>query len=251
MTSSIERTETSQDVCGVLGVPISRLNMAETLARLERFITERLPRLIVTADATALVIAHDDPVFRRLLENAALITPDSAGVVWAMGRAGFAGQRRVSGVEIADRLIARSAETGYRVFFLGAAPGVAELAAERMRLKHPGCNIVGARHGYFPPDDDALVAREVADAKPDILLVGMGMPRQEKFILGTQEMIGAPVAIGVGGSFDVFSGKTRRAPRVLQAMHLEWLWRLLLNPSKIAKVKALPRFVRLVLGTRR
>lgn len=235
----------------MLGVPISRLNMAETIFLLERFIAERRPRLIVTADATALVIAHEDPVFRRLLDQADLITPDSAGVVWAMDRAGFPGQKRVSGVEIADRLIARSAEMGYRVFLLGAAPGVAELAAERMRLKHPGCHIVGARHGYFPPDDDTLVAQEVAATKPDVLLVGMGMPRQENFILATRDVIGAPVAIGVGGTFDVFSGKTRRAPRLFQAMHVEWLWRLILNPSKFAKVKSLPKFVGLVLRSKR
>jgi N-acetylglucosaminyldiphosphoundecaprenol N-acetyl-beta-D-mannosaminyltransferase len=143
---------------------------------------------------------------------------------------------------LVDRICALSADKGYRIFFLGAAPGVAELAAEKLRLKHPGCNIVGARHGYFPTESDTVVATEVAQSKPDFLLVAMGIPRQEKFIRATQDLIQAPVAMGVGGSFDVFSGKVKRAPRVFQAMKIEWLWRLLLNPKKIAKAKNLPIF---------
>jgi N-acetylglucosaminyldiphosphoundecaprenol N-acetyl-beta-D-mannosaminyltransferase len=247
MNSSTGRTGPPEDVCAVLGVPVSRLSLPKTLARLESFIAERTPRFIVTADATALVLAHDDPVFRRLLDQADLITPDGAGVVWAMRRAGAPAQDRVSGVEIAGRLIARSSETGYRVYMLGAAPGVAQMASERMRRQHPGCVIAGAHHGYFPPEDDALVAEQVAAARADVLLVGMGMPRQEMFICATRDIIRAPVAIGVGGTFDVFSGRTRRAPRSFQALRLEWLWRLLLNPRKFAKVKTLPRFVSLVL----
>ncbi|HEY0867520.1 MAG TPA: WecB/TagA/CpsF family glycosyltransferase, partial [Fimbriimonas sp.] len=136
---------------------------------------------------------------------------------------------------------------GYRIFFLGASPGVAEQAAQNLCGRYPGCQIVGARHGYFPPVEDEDVAREVAAARPDILLVAMGIPRQEKFIRATQEIVRAKVAMGVGGSFDVFSGKTRRAPKIMQRLQLEWLWRLILNPSKISKVKNLPVFVRMVL----
>ena len=143
-----------------------------------------------------------------------------------------------------DHACAASADKGWRIYFLGAAPGVAELAAERMRLRHPGCNIVGARHGYFPPESDAVVAAEVAEAKPDLLFVAMGIPRQEKFIRATESIIGAKVAMGVGGTFDVFSGKVRRAPRLLQKMRLEWAWRLAQNPKKIGKVALLPRFGR-------
>jgi N-acetylglucosaminyldiphosphoundecaprenol N-acetyl-beta-D-mannosaminyltransferase len=143
-----------------------------------------------------------------------------------------------------------SAQKGYGVFFLGAAPGVAEMAAEKMKLRHPGCNILGTRHGYFPADSDDVVAREVAEFKPDILFVAMGIPRQEKFIYNTREIIKAPVALGVGGSLDVFSGKAKRAPVFVQKMKLEWLWRLLLNPKKISKCKALPVFVWQVLKSK-
>ena len=140
-------------------------------------------------------------------------------------------------------MVRLSAEKGYRLYFLGAAPGVTELAAEKFRLRFPGANIVGTHHGFFPSDDDRVVAEEIAKTKPDILFVAMGMPRQEEFVLNTQDIIGAKVGMGVGGSFDVFSGQTKRAPKFMQAMRLEWMWRLMLNPTKIAKVKQLPKFV--------
>jgi N-acetylglucosaminyldiphosphoundecaprenol N-acetyl-beta-D-mannosaminyltransferase len=225
--------------------------MEACLAEIERLSRGSTTALIVTADASALVMAHDDPVFGDLLRKAAMVTADGAGVVWALKRKGVEAPERVSGADLVLRLCEMSADLGLRIVFLGAEPGVAERAAESLRLRVPGVNIVGARHGYFPPESDAVVAQEVAAWRPDVLLVGMGMPRQERFIVETASVIGAKVAIGVGGSFDVYSGKTRRAPVVVQRMRLEWLWRLALNPRKISKVRLLPRFVRLVMQERR
>ncbi len=224
--------------------------MPEALDKIEGFLASGKPHLVVTADATAIVIAHFDFDFQRLVESADLVTPDGIGVLWASKRYGCTLKELVSGVDIVDRLCALSADKGYRLYMVGAAPGIAELAAERLRLKYPGCNIVGTHNGYFPAESDAVVGREIAAAKPDILLVGMGMPRQERFIRATEAIIGAGVAMGVGGSFDVFSGKTKRAPVVFRRLRLEWLWRLALNPSKISKVKLLPKFVLLVLRSR-
>lgn len=235
----------------VLGLPVDCVTTGQAIERIEAMIDERVPRLVFTADASGLVLAQDDAEFRRIVERASLITPDSSGVVWALHRAGHPAQKRVSGVDLVGLLCERSADEGYRLYFLGGEPGVAETAAERLRLKYPGCNIVGARHGYFPSDSDEVVAHEVAESRPDILFVAMGMPRQEKFIARTQDIIKAPVAMGVGGSFDVFSGRTKRAPKIVQSLRLEWLWRLILNPKKFAKVKSLPRFVRLVLKSDR
>ncbi|MBN9503902.1 MAG: glycosyltransferase [Armatimonadetes bacterium 55-13] len=235
----------------ILGMPVDRLGMNETLRVLESFVAEKRPHLVVTADASGIVQAQDDPEFQELFKSADLITPDSIGVIWAAKRKGMPITERVSGVDLVDRICGLSADKGYRIFFLGAAPGVAELAAEKMRLKHPGCNIVGARHGFFPADSDAIIAQEVAETQPDFLFVAMGIPRQEKFIKATEGIINASVSMGVGGSFDVFSGKVRRAPKFFQALHLEWLWRLLQNPKKIAKVKNLPKFVWLILRSPR
>jgi N-acetylglucosaminyldiphosphoundecaprenol N-acetyl-beta-D-mannosaminyltransferase len=230
----------------VLGVRVSLLDMDATVKAVDELVAAAEPALVATADASGLVIAGEDERLRRAYGTAALVTADSNGVVWALRRAGHR-VSRVSGVDLMDRLCRLSAEKGQRIFLLGAAPGVADQAAERLRLRHPGVNIVGTRHGYFPSDDDPLVAAEIAQAKPDLLFVAMGIPRQEVFITSTLAIHGAKVSMGVGGSFDVFSGRARRAPRLVQALKLEWLWRLILNPKKASKVMLLPRFVWLVL----
>jgi len=243
-------TPSPQDSITILGVRIDRVSMNQTMDRLREFVRSGRPHFVITADASGIVQAQTDTEYRALYAQADLVTPDSAGVLWAARRQGTPLPGRVSGVDLVDRLCAESADYGHRIFFLGAAPGVAELAAERMRLKYPGCHIVGSRHGYFPAESDGIVAQEVAETRPDILFVAMGIPRQEKFILAHQALIGAKVSMGVGGSFDVFSGKVRRAPILFQKLHMEWLWRLIQNPSKISKVKLLPEFVWRVLRTK-
>jgi N-acetylglucosaminyldiphosphoundecaprenol N-acetyl-beta-D-mannosaminyltransferase len=192
------------------------------------------------------VLAREDLELADVYKNASLVTADSSGVVWGLARRG-APVERVSGVDLVDRICALSAEHGYRLFFLGSSPGVAEEAAEKLRLRHPGCNIVGTRHGFFPVEDSDVVAQEVAAFKPDVLFVAMGIPRQEKFIAKTLALTGAKVAMGVGGSFDVYSGRVKRAPALVQRVKLEWLWRLIQNPKKFEKVSRLPEFVMLVL----
>lgn len=224
--------------------------MDETMASIERFILDKTPQIVVTADSSGLVMAQSDPEFMAILNRADLVTPDSAGVVWALRRKGKSTITRVSGVDLVSRICRLSADKGYRLYFLGSAHGVAEMAAEKLRLQFPGCRIVGTHHGFFPPDSDEIVAHEVAKAKPDVLFVAMGIPRQEKFIAATQAIIQAPVAMGVGGSLDVFSGKAKRAPKFIQKLSLEWLWRVLLNPRKLSKVKTLPKFAWMVLRDR-
>ncbi|MBX3110767.1 MAG: WecB/TagA/CpsF family glycosyltransferase [Fimbriimonadaceae bacterium] len=242
MASTTPATERPADTCPVLGVPVSLLGMDATVSAIEAMVGSAAGSMVVTADSSGLAAAQDDPELRDIYLRSAMATADSIGVVWALRRRGHH-VKRVSGVDLVDRLCALSAEKGYRIFFLGSAPGVAETAAEKIRLRHPGCNIVGTRHGYFPATDDDVVAREVAEAKPDLLFVAMGIPRQEKFIFRTQAITGAKVAMGVGGSLDVFSGQVKRAPKLIQRLHMEWAWRLMLNPKKIHKVKMLPRFV--------
>lgn len=242
-TTQTARCDSTGDV---LGFAVSVRDMAETLAELEQMLQSSEPNIVVTADSSGLVIAQSDEVLAGIYRNAELATADSNGVVWALRRQGHSATR-VSGVDLVGELCRLSAEKGYRIFLLGSAPGVADLAAERLRLMYPGCNIVGTRHGYFPADDDDVVAQEIAPFEPDILFVAMGIPRQEIFISKTKDVIGAKVAMGVGGSFDVFSGRVKRAPKIVQALKLEWLWRVVLNPRKLSKVKLLPRFALMVL----
>lgn len=227
----------------VLGVPIDCITLDQTMGTIETMIDSGRPHLIVTADSSGIVQAQSDRELMDLYRRSDLNTPDSTGVVWAMNRQDANQNERVSGVEIADRICRVSAEKNWSIFLLGSSPGVADEAAANLRKKYPGVNIVGTRHGFFKPEEDMRVAEEVAKFNPDVLLVAMGIPRQEKFILRTMPVIKARVAIGVGGTLDVFSGRAKRAPKLIQKISMEWLWRLILNPSKIAKAKLLPKFV--------
>lgn len=231
------------------GFRIDQVTMDEALALCADFITEGGPHQIVTADASMVMTAREDAEFQGIANKAALVTPDGAGIIWACKTLGTPLKAKVSGVELSEKLVALSGQKGWRVYFLGAGPGVAEAAAEQMRQKYPGANIVGCRDGYFKPEQEAQVVAEIAAQKPDILLVALGIPRQEKFIERQKDALGAKVLIGVGGTLDVFSGSVKRAPVWMQKAGLEWFWRVASNPNsaRFKKLAVLPRFAMLTL----
>ncbi len=235
----------------LLGMRIDRVTMEDALALIDSYITERTPRHILTADASMVVTAQDDDEFGAIAKRADLVTPDGAGILWATRHIGSPVTAKVSGVVLAERLVDLSRTTGYRIFFFGAAPGVAEEARARMLARYPGAQIVGFRDGFFQKGDEAQVVEQIRAAKPDILLVALGIPKQEKFINRHKIALGVPVLIGVGGTFDVMSGTVKRAPVWMQNAGLEWLHRLAANPKKISKVAMLPDFVRRVLTEKR
>jgi N-acetylglucosaminyldiphosphoundecaprenol N-acetyl-beta-D-mannosaminyltransferase len=230
----------------ILGLPIHNVDMSTALDEIDSFIREGAPHHIVTADASMLVMAQQDSALRAIIARADLITPDSAGILWAARRHGTDLRERVSGVEIVERLCERSAQQGYRIYFLGAGPTIADQAAERMRRKYPGAQIVGTRHGFFSNDDTEEIVSNIRACAPDVLCVALGIPKQEKWISEHRDSLGVSVLIGVGGTLDVLSGTVRRAPVLMQRARLEWLWRVLSNPRKISKVLLLPRFVLMV-----
>ena len=234
----------------VLGIPIHVTTMSDALRRVQEFIRERIPRLVVTLDSGGLVLAARDPEWARLLACADLVTPDSSGIVWALRRSGLAIEGRVAGCDMASELCRLSQQHGYRIYLLGGAPGVAERAARTLTAVYPGCSIVGFDHGFFRETEEPDVLARIIEAKPDILLVAMGMPRQEKWIARHRERLGVPVSIGVGGTLDVYAGVAKRAPRAFQRLGLEWLWRVARNPRKMRKVLSLPTFVMMVLKNR-
>lgn len=226
----------------VLGVQVDCLNLHETDQRIEAMVDSGAAHFVATADTAGIAQAQSDPDLMSLYAQADLVTPDSLGVVWALKRRGVR-QCRITGVDLVLRMLEKGAAKGWTFYFLGAAPGVAKLAKTKAEELFPGVKVVGARDGYFRPEEDEAVAAEIAKLNPDFLLVAMGIPRQEKFILKTKEIIKARVAIGVGGTLDVLSGTVKRAPLIIQKLKIEWLWRTLANPKKIGKAMNLPRFV--------
>jgi len=236
------------DVVELLGVPVHRTDVAAALHRITQFIEERAPHQVVTPDSSALVRAQYDPELMNILQSADLVTADGAGVVWMAKVMGLPLWERVSGVDLMDHICELAAEKGYSIYLLGAAPGVAEAAAAKLQERHPGLEVAGAMHGYFAQDEEPQVVCRIAQAKPDILFVALGVPKQEKWIHRHLDELSVPVAIGVGGSLDVISGRLKRAPLLMQRWGLEWLWRALREPSRLPKLVALPKFVWMALG---
>ena len=228
----------------VLGVGVDVVTSRQALERVEEFIRKASPpSLVATANAEMVMIAQQDAELFQILNSAELVLADGAGVVWAAGRLGSGVPERVAGYDLTQDLLRLSAEKGYRVYWLGAAPGVAAAAAARAAALNPGLITVGIHDGYFQPADDAGIIDLVKTARPDILLCALGVPKQEKWLSKYREVLQVPVTIGVGGTFDVMAGNVKRAPLWMQRSGLEWSYRLLRQPSRLFRMMALPRFV--------
>lgn len=230
----------------LLKTPIHSLTMDQVLQKIDEMLQKKQKGYIVTADASTIITATYDAKFMKVVQDAAVVTPDGMGIVWAISKLYNKTISKVSGVELGEQLCELSAKKGYKIFLLGAQPGVGEIAARKLIEKYPGCQIIGSIHGFFEQKDNLNIAKKIASLNPDILLVALGMPRQEKFLSEYLSLTNATIGIGVGGAFDVYSQKTKRAPKWFQDKGLEWLWRFVLNPTKIKKVMMLPKFVWMV-----
>lgn len=233
----------------ILGVPFSTLTLEQTVAKLEQAMLAHTPLHIVTANPEVIMIAHRDPEVRSLIQEADLVTPDGIGAVWASKYYGTRIHERVTGMELSTALIEFAAKKGLGVYLLGASAESNRLAVENLRRQYKDLRI-GGRDGYFKPEQDEEVAAEVRAFGPALLLVGLGMPRQEKFINQYKQELGAQVMIGIGGVIDVFAGTVKRAPKIWQRLKIEWLYRLLKQPSRWRRQLVLPQFVITVLTDR-
>ncbi|WP_420902053.1 WecB/TagA/CpsF family glycosyltransferase [Selenomonas bovis] len=217
--------------------------MGEAVARIDGFIEKRTPVLVATANAEMLMRATHDGALRRILQGAAMVTPDGAGTVWAAHHLGYAMPERVAGYDMVQELMREAPAKRRRIFFFGSAPGVADKAKKKAEQLYPGIEIVGTRNGFFTAADEPAIIEEIRAAHPDILLAALGVPKQEKWLAKHLGELGVPVAIGVGGTFDVMAGVMKRAPRWMQRAKLEWLFRGMMQPKRAGRLLALPRFV--------
>lgn len=225
--------------------------MRATLDRIAGLVAARGPcRLLATVNPEFVMHARRDREFAAILESADLCLPDGIGVVWAARRAGCDLRDRVTGSDLLPALAAECARRGWRPFFLGAQPGVAEEAALRLAERCPGFQVAGTHAGSPRPDDDPDALERIRSARPDLLLVAYGHPQQEKWVARNRERLPVPVAIGVGGSFDFAAGRVRRAPGWMRRIHLEWFYRLLRQPWRARRMAALPVFAVAVLRSK-
>jgi len=226
----------------LLGVGIDALSMEDTVARVAGLIRDNRPARVMTLNPEYLYQAQFDRGLLDLARRADLVTADGEGIVWACRVAGCPVPERVTGIDLMMRLLEKASLSGWSVYLFGAAPGVADAAAEKILRDYPGLKIAGSRHGYFQADEESGIAREIQKTGPDLLFVALGAPKQEIWIDRYLEKTGAGVAIGVGGSFDVLAGKVRRAPRWVRRLRLEWLARLLRQPARWRRQMVLPLF---------
>ena len=232
----------------VLGVAFDNVTPEEAADRALALLDEDGPHLVATPNPEIVQRANKDRAFAEILAGADLVVPDGVGVIYAAKILGRPLKSRVPGIDLAAALMGRVAGTGKRLFLLGAAPGVAEQAAVNLRAAYPGLVVCGTHDGYF--EEDGPVIDAIRRAEADIVFVCLGAPKQEKWIAAHGESAGARLYLGLGGSLDVFAGKAERAPERFQRLGLEWLYRLLKEPSRIGRMAKLPLFLVSAAGAR-
>lgn len=178
----------------------------------------------------------------NVMKQAELIVPDGTGVVWAANYVGHPVPERVAGFDLLHELLAAGENYHWKVYLLGSTSEVIQATAKRVHELYPAITVCGKRDGFFGPKEDEAVIAAIREANPDLLFVARGADTQEPWIGKYKEQLGVPVMMGVGGSFDVISGRTKRAPKLFQKLRAEWLYRLLKEPSRYKRMLALPKF---------
>ena len=222
----------------ILGVRFDNLTQQEAAQRGRQLLEEDKFHYVVTPNPEFLLAAEKDPEFRRVLNAADLVLPDGIGVVYSAKILGTPLKERVPGIGFAEAMLSALNEMGGRLYLLGAKPGVAEEAGRRICARYPALVLCGTHDGYFK--DEQAILPEIAAAKPDLLFVCLGAPKQEKWMARWGQHTGAKLAIGLGGCLDVFAGNVQRAPERWQKLGLEWAYRLKKEPKRIGRMAKLP-----------
>lgn len=232
----------------ILGLPVDAISYDQWLDQIGVWIeVGNRCHHVCTTNPEFTMVAQQDVNFRNILKRADICVPDGVGLLWAAKRLGTPLPERVTGSDGVPKIAQRAAENGWKLFFLGAAPGVADLAADVLRLKHPNLQIVGTHSGSPAPDEEDEIVEIVNASGADILFVAYGAPNQDKWIARNLPRLKVSMAMGVGGSFDFIAGIIPRAPMWMREAGIEWFYRLYLQPSRIGRMTRLPRFMWAVL----
>ena len=232
----------------VLDVPVYPYTMDGAVNFLNSQVKNKKQTFVVTANAEIIMMCQK---YKKIVcQNADLVLADGAGTVWAGRKLGHNVPERVAGCDLFVELAKLSAKKGYKVFFFGAAPGIAEAARDKLLLVAPGLKVAGCRNGYFTEAENEEIIAEINASGADMLFAALGAPKQENWLARFRSELKPQVLMGVGGSFDVLAGKMDRAPLWMQKASLEWLFRLYKQPSRIGRMMVLPQFVIKVLQSK-
>jgi len=227
----------------VLSVPVDAWSPEIFLKRIAASLKEKKTRTIFAVNAEKIMRARRDPELLRALESSDFLIPDGIGAVIGLKINHGCKVRRTTGVGLMQDLLSLAESRGYRVFLFGAHPGVNRAALRSIRRRHPGLQVSGASHGYVPESEQDRLIEEINASRTDILFVGLGSPKQEKWIHRHKRVLDIRICMGVGGSFDVVAGRVAPAPGWIRKAGLEWFYRLITEPRRIRRQLALPRFL--------
>ena len=219
----------------VLGVEIDALTMDQSVERAEELIEAGGLHHHAVVNAGKLVLAQDDVDLRQALEAAAIVNADGQSVVWASRVLGEPLPERVAGIDFMDHLLARAAQRGWPVYFLGARDQVVRAVVEAETRRHPGLIVAGARNGYWTTEEESAVVSGVEGSGARILFVALPSPQKEWFVARHRGVLDDLLVVGVGGSFDVVAGVTKRAPEAWQRLGMEWAYRFVQEPGRMWK----------------
>lgn len=225
----------------VLGVGFDNLTMVEAVEKGMELIRSQGADYVVTPNPEIVEVCRENPEAMRVVNGASLVLPDGIGVIKGAAMLGTPLKERTPGIEFADHLVGKMAQEGYSLYLLGAKPGVAALAGEKLQEKYPGLKIAGTHDGYFK--EDGPIVEEIRKSGADVVFVCLGAPKQEFWMEKNGEATGAHLLCGLGGSLDVFAGTVERAPRFFREHGLEWFYRLCKEPRRIGRMMKLPLFL--------
>ena len=226
----------------ILGVKVDKVTTEGATDKIMQFLSGDKLSKVYTPNSEIIMTAYKNNEFKAVLNDADLLTADGIGVVYASRILKNPISERAAGYDIACEVLKRINGTSYGLFLFGGKPGVAEAAKENLLQKYPSLNIVGMRNGYFKPEDEEEIVRQINESGADIVFVCLGAPKQELWIDKYKDSLNVKVAMGIGGSLDVFAGTVQRAPEFFCRHGLEWFYRLVKEPSRAGRMLALPKF---------
>ena len=231
------------DKVNILGVGVSKYTIDAAANKIVELICNGTrKKCVYTPNSEIIMMAYRDSNFRELLNSADILTADGIGVVYASKILSNPISERAAGYDIACKVLELLAPMGKSVYLFGAKPGVAQQAGEEMQKRYPGIVISGTSDGYFDTEKEKQIISDINEKKPDLLFVCLGAPKQEKWLNEHKDELDFGVAMGIGGSLDVFAGTVKRAPEFYQKHGIEWLYRLLKQPSRFIRMLDLPKF---------
>ncbi|MDY3031396.1 MAG: WecB/TagA/CpsF family glycosyltransferase [Clostridia bacterium] len=230
------------DKVNILGVKVDMVNIPQAADKIMGYFNEDRLHTVFTPNSEIIMQAYRNPAFCEMLNDADMLTADGIGVVYASKILKKPINERAAGYDIARRVLEKLNYTDHKLFLFGGKPGVAEEAAENLKKEYPELNIAGTRNGYFKPEEEEDIVNQINSSGADIVFVCLGAPKQEQWINSHKDELKVKVAMGIGGSLDVFAGRVERAPDFWCKIGMEWFYRLVKEPWRIGRMMDLPKF---------